>query len=305
MMRSAWARWILVLAASAPGGAAHASDLLADLGAPVYLEDFAGESAFPLTPEVDTPGFGGMVVRREGDPLPLAPTVTGGEMLIRLTEPESSSALVQFSGGAVPVSFAEGVPLGVRGRFDGFEVVATGQFLATGVTLFDTAIANGAAGYLLDFQGGPLRLAVSNLSPIGLAGYDDVFLTESADEAIRAGDAFEIELRFDQTARTAQAALTVGSEGFETEATSSATFDAMEPDQAFVVSHATNDGPPIATVAADVQDFAIFVPEPGAGAAAPAAAFALAAAAARRARAPRASRAHRRPVAAHEERGRT
>jgi hypothetical protein len=288
-MRTWWLR-ILLLAAVLHGGAASASELLEDLRAPIYFEDFAGEVSFPLTPEVDTLGFGGMVVHRDGDPLPLAPTLTGGEMLIVIAEPADSSVPRQSSGAALPVSFAEGIPIGVRGRFDGFEVVSTGQFLAAGVTLLDTGIANGAAGYLLDFQDGLLRLAVSNLS-VFFSGYDDVFLTPSADAAIRAGDAFEVELRFDQTARTAQAALTVGGEVFQTDATTSATFDAMQIDQALVVNTLTNTGPPIATIASDVQDFAIHVPEPGAGPAALASAGALAFAAASRARRGGASRA--------------
>lgn len=269
-----WIPGTLMLAAMLHGGAASASGLLADLGAPVYLEDFTGEISFPLTPEVDASGFGGMVVYREGDPLPLAPTLTGGEMLIAVTESVSSSEDRQTSGAALPVSFAAGDAIGVRARFDGFEVVSTGQFLAAGVTLSDTTIANGAAGYLLDFQDAPLRLAVSNLS-VFFSGYDDVFLTEAADAAIRAGDPFEVELRFDQTARTAQAALTVGSEVFLTEATTSTTFDVMQVDQALVVNTVTNTGVEVATIASDVQDFAVLAPEPGAGAAALAAALAL------------------------------
>lgn len=55
---------------------------------------------------------------------------------------------------------------------------------------------------------GLLQLVASNLSPLGLAGFDDVFLTPSADAAMGAGDAFEVELRFDRTARTTRAALT-------------------------------------------------------------------------------------------------
>lgn len=281
-----WMLPIGMLAVLLHGGATRASELLADLGAPTYLEDFAGEISFPLTPEVDASGFGGMVVHRAGDPLPLAPTLTGGEMLIAIAEPADSSVSLQSSGAALPVSFAEGVPIGARGRFDGFEVVSTGQFLAAGVTLLDTAIANGASGYLLDFQDAGLRLAVSNLS-VFFSGYDEVFLTPSADAAIRAGDAFEVELRFDQTARTAQAALTVGSEVFQTEATTSATFDAMQVDRALVVNTLTNTGPPIATIASDVQDFAIYVPAPDGAAPTLAAGAALAAMRARGARAAR------------------
>lgn len=268
-----WMVQISMLAALLHGGAANASELLEDLGL-VYLEDFAGEISFPLTPEVDTSGFGELFAYRSGDPLPGAPTLTGGEMLIAIAEPASSSQNLQSSGAGLSVSFAEAIPIGVVGRFDGFEVVSTGQFLAAGVTVLDTAIANGASGYLLDFQSGLLRLAVSNLS-VFFSGYDDVFLTPTADAAIRAGDAFEIELRFDQTARTAQAALTVGNEVFQTEATTSATFDAMQIDQALIVNTLTNTGPPIATIASDVQDFAILAPEPGAGVAALAVALAL------------------------------
>jgi len=288
-MRAVRMLWTLVFVLFVTqAGAAHGSELLTDL-AQVYYEDFIGENAFPLTPELDPLGFGGMDAYRQGDPLPLAPTVTGGEMLIQITEPADSEVLLQSSGGAVPVEFAEGTAVGVRARYDGFEVVATGQFLAAGVTLLDSVLGNGASGYLLDFQDAGLRVVVSNLSPIGLDGYDDVFLTPSAEAAIRAGNAFEVELRFDQTARTAQAALTVGGEVFQTDATTSATFTAMQPDLALVLNALTNNGPPIATIASDVQDFAIFAPEPGPGGAALAAAAALAAMRRRGARAAQAT----------------
>jgi hypothetical protein len=144
------------------------------------------------------------------------------------------------------------------------------------VSLRDASIANGAAGYLLDFQGGALRLVVSNLGPVFVSGYDEVVLSQTADEAIRAGDPFELELLFDQVARTAQAALTVGAEVFTTDATSSPTFDAMEIDQAQIANTTSNNGTPFASIGSDAQRYAIYVPEPGGTALALAAVAALA-----------------------------
>jgi len=263
-MRSAGVLAVGLLVVGAGPGGARALDLVAGLGSPVYVEDFEGELAFPLSPEVDPLGFGGMVGHRVGAPLPLLPTLSGGELLIAVSESAVATALLQSSGGAVAIEPPPNWRIGLLGRFDGFEAVrdaTNGQFTTVTVTLLDSALANGAAGYLLDFQSGALRLAVSSVGGI-LTGYDDVFLSATAEDAIRAGDPFEIELLFDQTARTAQASLTVAGETFRTGATSSPPFDALQPDQALVANTTTNNDPPPASVASDVQDFSIYVPAP-------------------------------------------
>ena len=81
-------------------------------------------------------------------------------------------------------------------------------------------------------------------------------LSPTAEAAIRSGDAFTVELLFDGAAATAQASVTANAE----------TKDAI--DAALVVNTTTNNSPPIATIASDVKDFVLHVPEPGAGAAA-------------------------------------
>lgn len=272
------------LSCSLTASGAAASDLLAPLGDPVYFEDFAGELAFPLTPEIDARGLGGMVGNRIGDPLPLLPTISNGEMLISVSEaPGASSVLLQSSGGQVPFVPALRERVGLRARFDGFESVRDfeqGQFNTASVTLGDSSRASGVAAYLLDFQDGLLRVAVSGIGSV-LPGFDAVFLSPSADASIRLGNPFTVELLFDLTTRTARAALTVGSDVFLTSATSAPLFDALDIDFAIVTNTTTNNGGQPASIATDVQDFAIFVPEAGASGAALAAAGALAALGAR------------------------
>ena len=273
--------WVIAVAWIACGlsaGSAGASTLLAGL-AQVYFEDFEEELAFPLTPEVDSLVLGGMVGHRIGDPLPLLPTLSGGEMLIFVSEAADSEALLQSSGAELPFAPQAGEQIGLRGRFDGFETVrdlTNGSFQTAAVVLVDSGLGSGVAGYLLEFQGSDLRVVVSSVG-LGLSGFAEVFLSSTADEAIRAGDPFEIELLFDLATRTAQAALTVGGEVFETAATTSAAFDALDIDTARVANTSTNNEAPPATVASDVQDFAIFVPAPDSGAAALAAVAGLAA----------------------------
>lgn len=247
--------------------------LLDGLGSPTYREDFEGEISFPTTPEVDTQGFGGMDAFRSGNPLPLAPTISGGEMLIAVQEASPFTVALRGSGGSVPIAVETDARIGLAARFDGYETVqdpTNGQFQTAAVTLQDSTLGNGASGYLLEFGPGALRVAVSNLGPF-LSGYDDVALSSTAEAAIRAGDAFTVELLFDGAADTAQASITVGAETFTTEATTTSTFAAMDAiDAAIVVNTTTNNSPPIATIASDVQEFALTarVPEPGAGAAA-------------------------------------
>jgi hypothetical protein len=259
-------------------GSAAASDLLDGLGQS-YFEDFEDELAFPLTPEVDSLGLGGMMGHRTGDPLPLLPTLSGGELLIFVSEAVGSGALLQSSGAQVPFEPALAGRVGLRGRFDGFETVAdvtNNSFLTAAVTLADREFPSGVAAYLLDFQTGGLRIAVSSVG-LQLSGFDTVFVSSTAEDAIRDGDPFEIELLFDLTDRTAQAALTVGGEIFQTDATTSAIFDALDIGFAVVANTNSNNEAPLATIASDVQDFAIFVPAPGSGAAALAAGVTLAA----------------------------
>lgn len=256
---------------------AQAVDLLAELGAPIYVEDFAGQVAFPLSPETDPFALGGMTGHQVGSPLPPLPTLTGTEMAIAVQESTTVTSGLQSSGAQLSFTPpAIGPQVGLLGRFDDFATVSTGQFMTVAVTLRDSAIANGASGYLLDFQSGLLRLVVSNLGPLFLSGYDEVVLSQTADEAIRAGDSFELELLFDQDAKTAQAALTVGEEVFTTDATTSTTFDEMQIDQALVVNSVNNNGDPFASIASDAQRYEIYVPEPGGVAAALAALAALA-----------------------------
>lgn len=96
-----------------------------------------------------------------------------------------------------------------------------------------------------------------------------------ADEAIRSGTAFDVELLVDTIARTAQASLTVGTETFETPVTTAATFEAMQPDLAAQANSAAHNGAPFSSIASDALRFEIYVPEPGASAAALAAMAAL------------------------------
>lgn len=268
---------LVVLAAGVLAPPAQAVDLLSELGAPIYVEDFAGQVAFPLSPETDPFALGGMTGDQAGSPLPALPTLTGTEMAIAVQESTIVTSGVQSSGAQLAFTPPPiGPQVGLRGRFDDFAAVSTGQFMTVAVTLRDSTIANGAAGYLLDFQSGLLRLVVSNLGPGFLSGYDEVVLSSTADEAIRAGDPFELELLFDQDAKTAQAALTVGEESFATDATTSATFDAMQIDQALVANTVSNNDEPFASIASDVQRYEIYVPEPGRVAAVLAAVAALA-----------------------------
>lgn len=258
---------------------AHGLDLLDGIEQ-VYFEDFEGELAFPLDPELDSLGFGGMLGDRSGDPLPLLPTLSDGELLIAVSESPlaAPTAQLQASGGVVAIAPPPGARIGLVGRFEDFEAVrdaVNGQFSTVAVALLDTAAANGVAGYLLDFQSGALRLAVSSTAGI-LTGYDDVFLSPTAEAAIRAGESFEVELLFDLTTRAAQASLTAAGETFRTDVTTSPVFDALEPDQAVVTNTTTNNDPPPASVASDVESFAIHVPEAGGSAAALVTALALA-----------------------------
>ena len=266
-----------------------AAELVSVLGSPVYIEDFEGEIAFPTTPEVDTLGFGGTLAFRSGNPLPLAPTISDGEALIAVQEASPFTVPLRGSGVEVPISMLADSAIGVSGCFDGYETVkdpTNGQFQTAAVTLSDSTLDNGASGYLLELGSGALRLAVSNLGPGILLGYDDVFLTTSAEDAIRGGMPFVVELLFDGTARTAQASLTVGGETFTTDAMSSSTFDLMDAiDAVLLVNTTTNNAPPIATIASDLKDFAIYAaPEPGGSAAAGVALFTLAMRARRRPR---------------------
>ena len=245
-------------------GHAKASDLLAGLGE-VYFEDFEDELAFPLTPELDTLGLGAMVGHRLGNPQPLLGTISGGELLVFVGEAVGSDALIQSSGGQVAFEPEGGGRLGLRGRFDGFETVpdaTNGSFLTAAVTLADSGFGSGVAAYLLDFQSGGLRVAVSSVAAIP-SGFGAVFLSPTAEGSIRAGNPFEVELLFDLSDRTAQAALTVGNEVFETAVTTSPVFDTLDIGLAVVANTNTNNEAPLATVASDVQDFAIFVPAPG------------------------------------------
>lgn len=245
--------------------------LLDGLGSPTYAEDFEGEISFPTTPELDALGFGGMDAFRSGDPLPLAPTISGGEMLIAVQEASPFVVALRGSGGSVPIAVEADARIGLAARFDGYETVQDptyGQFQTAAVTLQDSTLGNGASGYLLEFGTGALRVAVSNLGPF-LSGYDDVTLSSTAEAAIRAGDAFTVELLFDGAAATAQASVTVNAETFTTDAMTSSTYAAMDAiDAAIVVNTTTNNSPPIATIASDVKEFALHVPEPDAGAAA-------------------------------------
>ncbi len=272
MQMRLWKQWaasftLVGVAASALAPRAAATELTSQLGAPVYVEDFDLETAFPLSPETDPFEFGGMAGYQRGDPLAPLPTLTGTELAIAVVEADPSSASLQASGAFLAFTPPAGEGVGLRGHFDGFAAVrdaTRGQFQTATVTLGDTTIANGAAGYLLDFQSGALRLAVSNLGPLFLGGYDDVFLTQTAEDAIRAGDPFEIELLFDRVARTAQASLTVGEESFQTAATTSSTFDTMEIDSALIANTTANNDAPLASIASNAQRFEIYVPEPSA-----------------------------------------
>lgn len=262
-------RWVAVAAALLAASGAQGANLLSELGSPVYVEDFAAEAAFPLTPETDTLGFGGMTGYQLGDPLAALPTLVGGELAVSVVEAAPSSAGLQSSGGEVGIAPPATGDIGVLGRFDDFATTpdaTNGQFLTAGVTLADSSIANGAAAYLLEFQSAGLRLAVSNLGPI-LQGYDDVFLSPTAEAAIRSGEPFEVELLFDRTARTVRGSLTVGAEVFQTEPTTSLTFDAMDDvDQVLAVNTANNNAAPLAAISSDVQRVEIYVPEPAAAA---------------------------------------
>ncbi len=261
-------------------GSATASDLLAGLDQVYFedFEDFEDELAFPLTPEIDTLGLGAMAGHRLGNPLPLLGTLSGAELLLFVGEAVASDALIQSSGGQVPFAPDGGRQLGLRSRFDGFETVpdaTNGSFLTAAVTFADSGFGSGVAGYLLDFQSGGLRIAVSSVAAAP-SGFGAVFLSQTAEDSIRAGNPFEVELLFDLTARTAQAALTVGAEVFQTPATTSPAFDTLDIGLAVVTNTNTNNAAPPATVASDVQDFAIFVPAPGAGATMPVALATLA-----------------------------
>lgn len=258
---------------------AIAGELLAPLGPADYVETFAGETAFPLTPDFDSLALGGMVALQRGDPLPPLPTLGGDVLGVIASESASSNEVIQSAGAALALTVPQGRQVGVLGRFDAFETVNDpqyGAFQTLGVALLDRSLDNGASAYLLEFQNAGLRVVVSNLGPLFFTGYDDVFLSASAEQAIRAGEPFDIELLFDETARTARASLTVGAETFTTIATNSATFDAMDAvDRALVVATTNNNGVPLASIGADASRFDLRVPEPSSAAAAGAAAAAL------------------------------
>lgn len=266
----------VVLAASR----AMAGDLLAPLGPAEYVETFAGETAFPLAPDFDSFALGGMTGFQRGDPLPPLPALGDDVLGLVASEADPSMDVLQSAGAQLSITAPDERQIGLLGRFEAFATVTDpqfGAFQSVGVTLLDTSLENGASAYLLDdFQGQGLRVVVSNLGPLFLTGYDDEPLSDTAEAAIRAGDPFEIELLFDEAARTARASLTVGAETFTTIATNSASFDAMDAiDRALVVATTNNNGGTLASIAADATRFELRVPEPGSAAAAGAAAAAL------------------------------
>ena len=254
--------------AAAIGIAAAAADavtLLAPLGSPVYVESFNGETAFPTMPDTNTAGQGAMVLYQVGSPLPTAPTFTGTRIQINAVESAGAAGL-QGVGGRVPISGFTSGKIGLYGRFDSFSVVPdnmNGAFQTAAVTLFDSTLNNGASAYLLDFQNQLLRVVVSNLT-FPFQGYAQVSLTTTADAAIRGGAAFELELLFDNDANTAQAALKVGSEYFQTPATTAATFTSMTAiDGALGVNTSTNNAAPTAQIATRLDQYEIYgLPEP-------------------------------------------
>jgi len=275
MPRPAALAIVVVLVASR----AIAGELLAPLGPADYVETFAGETAFPLAPDFDSFALGGMTGFQRGDPLPAFPALGDDVLGILASEADPSMDVLQSTGAQLSITAPDERQIGLLGRFEAFATVTDPQFGAfqtLGVTLLDTSLDNGASAYLLEFQNAGLRIVVSNLGPLFLTGYDDEFLSPTAEAAIRAGDPFEIELLFDEAERTARASLTVGAETVTTIATNSVTFDAMDAiDRALVVAATNNNGGPLASIAADATRFELRVPEPGSAAAAGAIAAAL------------------------------
>ncbi|MEZ4333177.1 MAG: hypothetical protein R3F35_15560 [Myxococcota bacterium] len=257
----------LLLAPIAP--TARAVDLLDDLGEPGWVEDFTGETGFPTTPDVDSNGLGGLDALQLGDPLPSAPTFDGSGLSIPVVEAPGSAANLQSAGARLAIGPAPSTgTIGLYGRFDGYSVTndpVNGAFQTVALTFRDLTVGNGVSAYLLSFGSGSLRIAISNLGPGILGGYQQVFLSPTADAAIRGGAAFEIELRFDLDVRELQGSLRVGDELFVTPVSTHPSFDTLDAlEDAIFVTTSTNNDAPAASVGARIDRIETYLPEPDA-----------------------------------------
>ena len=194
---------LATLAFASPAAALDFSSL-----SEVYRETHT-ESAFPLTPEIDLLGAGGMFGASNGNGGAAAPFQSGsgyaatasGQLGPILVE---TSALVTASAGVAGAN-----TLGMRANFDNATLVANGVARATASvgTLFAGTNVSGAIS-LEDTGSVILTIAESTISS-GIVGLDVVSLDAFDSALITAGSAFAIDILIDRSLNTAAASVRI------------------------------------------------------------------------------------------------
>jgi hypothetical protein len=250
-------------------GAAGA-DLLSDLSL-VYLEDFAGETGSPMTPEFDPLGIGGAIAFKQlGNG---APGIAFGYGVILFS--------VAATAGSTPVEQAgvhvlagvtdDGEIVGVGAPFSSWntDLGGDGQLFA-GVYLSSSSVGIAATVQETTLEGAnEIALVLAELDVTGgtTRPSQSAVLDAAARAAVEGGQAFLVELRYDRGAEVARARLTAPGVQVDTQPLSPTLLDGVTLSFAGAAARAVNvlgstDLGRDDAITVAVEELALLAPEP-------------------------------------------
>jgi hypothetical protein len=216
----------------------------------VYLETHQGETACPLSPDIDVLGLGGGIAPL-GEGTPAAPTLTGTSASASVTNVTGTPPLYESAGvgiGFGPV-FDLGQPYTITGSFAGFNVTAApatqtaAAFVAVGfTTLF---LYNSDLAYTLSAN--VEQLANENPNLANLTLYENLGgATIASGVAVipifAEGIPFDLQLFLDPDSSSAFARFTSGALTMSTPAVTLIAYGAQRPDSLLQILGLANQG---------------------------------------------------------------
>jgi hypothetical protein len=190
---------------------AAASHILTPLGGPIWSESFVGETAFPMTPEVDTLGLGSGVDHAEGEPgFTSGIAFTGTALTVSVEsspfgDPNFPPVLENNVRGIGidGVSLGPTQDVGLRGKYESFSGTRLGpnaRFEA--IVAFATPGTTIAGPLLQDFSDTSAGDMFLSLTESG-GGLALLQLTAAEKAAVTSGLEFHIDLAIDRATNIA------------------------------------------------------------------------------------------------------